>query len=135
MKALKQLWKMIFISYKKLFLFWRYSNFCISYWLKGWPKLNLKVQDVSNCLLKNLITHFVWYIEKEKTCDIKLCQLTENYVRNIFMEKSCRQCAPKAVPDSFLILVNNLKQLLDARDSFKNEIFWKRAIKKPLKSF
>ena len=51
------------------------------------------------------------------------------------MEKSCRQCAPKAVPDSFLILVNNLKQLLDARDSFKNEIFWKRAIKKPLKSF
>ena len=27
---------------------------------------SFKVYDVINCLNKNLITHFVWYLEKEK---------------------------------------------------------------------
>ena len=40
----------------------------------------------------------------------------------------------KLAPDPFLILLNNLKQPLHARNSFKNEVFWKRTIKKPLKS-
>ena len=39
------------------------------------------------------------------------------------MEKSCRKCEPKASPRPFFILVNNPKQLLDARNSFKNKIF------------
>ena len=38
------------------------------------------------------------------------------------MEKSCRKCALKASP---IILLNNLKQPLHARNSFKNKIFWK----------
>ena len=38
------------------------------------------------------------------------------------MEKSCRKCAPK-VPDPFLILVNNPKQPLHAKNSLKNKIF------------
>ena len=29
---------------------------------------------------------------------LKLCPLIEYYIRNIFMEKSCRKCAPKASP-------------------------------------
>ena len=40
----------------------------------------------------------------------------------------------KLVPDLFIILVNNPKQPLHARNSFKSKIFWKRIIKKPLKS-
>ena len=40
----------------------------------------------------------------------------------------------KLVPDSFFILVNNPKQPLHARNSFKNKIFWNRIIKNPLKS-
>ena len=32
----------------------------------GWSKINLKVHDVINCLNRNSVTHFVWYIEKEK---------------------------------------------------------------------
>ena len=36
---------------------------------RGWSKINLKVYDVTNCLNKNLITHFVWYLEKEKRYD------------------------------------------------------------------
>ena len=40
----------------------------------------------------------------------------------------------KLVPDPFLILVNNPKQLLHAKNSFENKIFWKRIIKKALKN-
>ena len=29
---------------------------------------------------------------------LKLCPLIEYYIRNIFMEKSCRKYAPKASP-------------------------------------
>ena len=43
------------------------------------------------------------------------------------------KCAPKASPRP-LFLVNNLKQPLHARNSFKSKIFWKRIIKKPWKS-
>ena len=42
------------------------------------------------------------------------------------MEKSCRKWAPKASPRPFFIFVNNQKQPLDPRNSFKNKIFWKR---------
>ena len=39
------------------------------------------------------------------------------------METSCRKCAQKLVPDPFLILVNNPKQPMHARSSFKIKIF------------
>ena len=59
MIALEKLWKICFISSKKLFLFLRYSNFCIfvfpsffpvSHCFRSWLKKNLKVYDVINCL-------------------------------------------------------------------------------------
>ena len=81
MIALQKLWKMLFISTKKLFSFSRYSIclfFCpclfflpIGHCLKGWSKINLKVHDVINFLNKNSITHFVWYLEKQKRYDIE----------------------------------------------------------------
>ena len=37
----------------------------------------------------------------------------------------------KLVPDPFLILLNNPKQLFHARSSFKNKIYWNKVIKKP----
>ena len=46
------------------------------------------------------------------------------------MEKSCRKYAPKV---SFLILVNNPKEPLHERNSFKNKIFWYSIIKKASK--
>ena len=39
------------------------------------------------------------------------------------MGKSCIKCAPKARRGPFLILVNNPKQPLHARKSFKNKTF------------
>ena len=95
--ALQKLWKMFFISSKKLFSFLRYSNFCIFIFLSFFSlsaialevdlRKIFKVYDTINCLNKNLITYFVWYIEKEKRCDIETLPITK---------KSCRKCTPKA---------------------------------------
>ena len=48
------------------------------------------------------------------------------------MEKNVHQ---ELVPDLFSILVNNPKQPLHARDSFKNKMSWKRITKMPFKSW
>ena len=48
------------------------------------------------------------------------------------MEKSCRKCAQKASPRLLLILVNNQKQPLYARNSFKIRHF-ERGLSKNLK--
>ena len=99
---------MLFISSKKLFSFLRYSIFWISIFpllflvdncFRGWSQINIKVYDVINCLNRNLITHFVWYLEKEKGMTLKLRQLIEYYIRNIFMvNSSSRKSALKASP-------------------------------------
>ena len=83
-------------NYKKCFLFHLKSSFQsrdtfkyqifssshlffpVSHWLRGSLKINLKVYDISNCLNKNLITHFVWQFEREKRCNIELCQFIEH---------------------------------------------------------
>ena len=64
--AIQKLWKMFFITSKKLFSFSRYSNFCrsplflpVSHCFRGCLEINLKVYNVSSCLNKNLITHFI----------------------------------------------------------------------------
>ena len=49
-----------------LFLFLWFPFHCF----RAWSMINVKVYDVINCLNKNLITHFVWYLEKEIRCDI-----------------------------------------------------------------
>ena len=90
MIALPKLWKMFFISSKKLSSFSRYLTFCISIFasfspvshcFRAWSKINLKVYDVINCLNKNLITHFVWNLEKEekpKASPIPHFNITQN---------------------------------------------------------
>ena len=47
----------------------------VSQCFRGWWKINLKVCDIINCLNKNLITHFVWYLKKEKSMTLKLWPL------------------------------------------------------------
>ena len=80
MVALQKLWKMVFIWSEKLFSFSRYSIFCIfifpsffivSHCFRAWFKIILKVYGVINFINKNLITHFVWYLEKEKSYEIE----------------------------------------------------------------
>ena len=43
----------------------------ISHCFRGWSDINLKDYDIINCLNKSLITHFVWYLGKEKIYDIE----------------------------------------------------------------
>ena len=100
--AIQKLWKMLFISSKKLFSFSRCSDFCISVFssffsvshcFRRWSKINLKLYDMINCLIKNLITHFVWYLEKKKRYDIETLSIgrvlnKENFYGKV-MQKIC----------------------------------------------
>ena len=75
-----------FKNYEKCFLFHLKSSFWsqdiqifvflssplffpVSYCFRGSSKKNLKVYHVTNCLDKNLLTHLVWYLEKEIRCE------------------------------------------------------------------
>ena len=78
--------KNIFYLSNKLFLFSRYSVFVflssplfllVSHCFREWYKINLKVYDIINCLTKNFMTHFVWYLEKEKRYGIETLILIE----------------------------------------------------------
>ena len=102
MIALQKLWKMLFSQSKKLFSFSRYSNFCIlilcsfslcHHCLRVWSEINLQVYDVINCLNKNLISHFVWYLEKEKRYDIEALSidtvLNKEHFNGKIMQKMC----------------------------------------------
>ena len=102
--TLQKLWKMFFISSEKLFSFARYSDFCISIFpsfppvshcFKGWSKINLKVYDVINCLNQNLITCFVWYLEKEKRYEIETLSidivLNKEHFYGKVMQKMCHK--------------------------------------------
>ena len=60
---------------------------------------------------------------------LKLCPLKE-YIRNIFGKEGtflsknhAENVNRKLLPEPFLILVDNPKQSLHARNSFKNKIF------------
>ena len=102
MIALQKLWKMFFISSKKLFSFLRYSSFLyirlplffpVSHCFIGWFKKNFKVYGVINCLNKNWITHYVWYLEKKIRYDIDTLSTdkvlnTEHFYGKI-MQKLC----------------------------------------------
>ena len=78
MIALQKLRKMLFISSKKLFSSWDLQIFVflffpyflpVGHCFRGWSKINIKVYDIINCLHKNSVTYFVWYLEKEKRYD------------------------------------------------------------------
>ena len=80
MIALQKLWKMLLFHLKssfhsqdiQFFVFLSFPLFLpVGHCFRGWSKINLKVYDVINCLNKNLITYFVWYLEKEIRCDIE----------------------------------------------------------------
>ena len=53
---------------------------------------------------------------------LKLCPLIE-YSRVFLLENHAENVYQRLVLEPFLILVNNPKQPLHARNSFKNEIF------------
>ena len=91
--------------------------------------------DVINCLNKNLMTHFVWHLEKEIRRDIETLSIDRKLNNKHFYGKShAKNVHQKLAPDRFLILLNNRKQPLHEQKYLKIKVFWKRIIKKTLKS-
>ena len=86
--------KVLFVLKIFKFLYFSFSFFfSISHWFRGWSKINFKVYDTINCLNRNSITHFVWYLEKEKRYDIETLSIDgvsdkEHFYRKI-MQKMC----------------------------------------------
>ena len=72
--------------------------FPVAHCFRDWSKKNLKAYDIINCPNKNLITHFVWYIEKQKWYDVETLPIDRVLNKEIYMEKSSRKFAPKASP-------------------------------------
>ena len=122
----------------KNFLFYLKSSFCsqdiqifvilfsplfspVSHYFRGWSEKN-KVYKVINCLNKNLITYFVCYLEKEKSCDIETLSIDREWNKEHFTKNHAKNVHQKLAPDPILILLSNPKQPLDARNSFKNKI-------------
>ena len=68
----------------------------VSHCFRGWSKKNLKVYVVINCLNKNLIIHFVWYLEKEIRFDIETLSTDRVLNKEHFHGKIMQKCAPKA---------------------------------------
>ena len=91
------------------------------------------VYDVINRLSKNLITHFVWHLEKQIRCDTETLSSDRELNKEHFYGKIMQKMCTKSSPQTFFFLLNNPKQPLHARNSFKNKVFWKRIIKKALK--
>ena len=133
--------KNVFYFTLKALSFSRYSNFCVfvlpsffpvSHCFKGWFKKNFKIDDVIICVNKNLITHFVRYVEKETRFDIETLSIDRVLKYGTFLWKNhAEDVHQKLAPDPFLILLNNPKETLHAGNSFENNKFWKMIIKKP----
>ena len=109
--SLQKLWKMFFISSKSSFctqdiqIFVFPSSplfFPVSHFLRGRSKKNLKIYDVINCLNKNLITRFVWYLEKDIRCHIETLSNDRELNKEHFNRKIMQKCASK-VKFNFLV--------------------------------
>ena len=100
--TLQKLWKMFFISSFRswdiqIFVFLSALIFLsVSYCVRGCLKINLKVYDVINCLNKNLITHCVWYLGKEKRSDIETLSIDKVLNKEHFYDKIMQKMCTKS---------------------------------------
>ena len=71
----------------------------VTHCFRSWSKINLKVYDMMNCLNKNLITHFVWYLRNEKMYDIETLSidwvLNKKHLYGKIMQKTCTKASPR----------------------------------------
>ena len=92
---------------------------------------DLKVYEVINCLNKNLIPHFVWYLEKGKRYDIETVSIDRIWNKKHFCE-SCRKFTSKVSPIPLCSFGKKLKTAIAYKESFKNKIF-KKSYQKDIK--
>ena len=65
----------------------------VSHCSGAWSKINFEVYDVTNCQNKNLVTHLVWYLEKEKKYNNEILSidriLNKEHFHGKIMQKMC----------------------------------------------
>ena len=59
-----------------------------------------KVYDIINCLNKMLLTHLLWYLDKEKRYDIETLTIDGVLNKQNFYGKIMQKISTKTVPDS-----------------------------------
>ena len=91
----------------------------VNHWFRGWFKINLSGYDISNCLNKNLITQFVWYLDKEKRYGIETFSVDRVLSKERFMEKSYRNYTPKASSKPLLNFGKWPKTAMACKEIFK----------------
>ena len=62
-------------------------------------------------------------LRRKKGMALKLYQLIKYKIKNILWKNDAENLHQRLVPGSFLIWVNNPKQALYSRNSFKNKTF------------
>ena len=75
----------------------------VSHSFRGWSKKNLKVYDIINCLNKNSITNFVWYLEKKIRHDIETLSIDKELISNIFIKKMMQKICTKSKPQTLFL--------------------------------
>ena len=78
----------------QIFVFLSFSIFPpVSHCFRGWSRIDLKVYNVKSCPNTKLITHFVWYLEKEKRYDVETLSidivLNKEHLYGNVMQKMC----------------------------------------------
>ena len=59
-----------------------------------------QVYDVINCLNKNLITLYAWYLEKKRRCDIETLSIDKVLSAENFHGKTMQKLCTKSYPDA-----------------------------------
>ena len=67
----------------------------VSHCFRGWFEINLKVYDINNCLNMDFITHFVWYLRKEKRYNIETLSIDRVFNTKHFYEKIMQEMFTK----------------------------------------
>ena len=78
----------------QIFVFLSFPLFLpVSHCFRGWSKMYLRVYDAIDCLNKNSITHFAWYLKKEKRHDIQTLSIdgvsNKEHFYGKIMQKIC----------------------------------------------
>ena len=102
-KALKSPKRFLLLMYLAPELWRKLDTFPVSHCFRGWAKIDLKVNDVTNCLNKNLMTQFVWYLENEKVHDIETLSNDRVVNKECFHEKIIQKMCMKSLSQTLLL--------------------------------
>ena len=96
-----------YFTSKALFSFWRYLSFCLDFLVMYQNGFVKKISLISNFMMpqpgqQTIVIHILPNISKSKgNQTMKLCQLIECNMRNIFLEKSYKKCGEETSPRPF----------------------------------